>query len=437
MPGIMRRELVSGVLEQPAMNFVGRSLVRLGNALYPMFVGLAIAGCATEAIGSEDLGPDAAIAPDVAAPAPDAPKVPVSGDLDPSFGQGGMLPLDVGTGYAAALTVQGDKLIACVTIRAGANTVARMIRVDADGAIDTTFGTEGQATLGIAGIDVACKDLVATTTRLALNYRGYYGTSIMFRDADGSFLGTDHSTPGAHKLTPLADDYVAATGQQMGNTQLSLVVRMATNHVTYPVSGLEGTLTRAWVDGDDENATSTGVGTLGAVPAWQVATGAKGVPLTPLGDGARASAGGPAVDLMHDAIRLSDGSVFAIGSVDTGAEVMVARFVKGATSEAFVEHHPIGASASGRAVTLDGNARPIVVGDGVVNGTPSFAWQRYLATSSTLDAAYGAGGVMTAAPPSGHGELVDVERFGGKLYALGHYDLETAAPKIVLVRILE
>ncbi len=66
-----------------------------------------------------------------------------------------------------------------------------------------------------------------------------------------------------------------------------------------------------------------------------------------------------------------------------------------------------------------------------------FAWQRYEASSATLDAGYQTAGVAIAAAPSGQGELVDVVRLNGALYALGHYDVETASPKVALVKIAE
>ena len=69
------------------------------------------------------------------------------GTLDPSFGTGGKVTTAVGTGsdVVAALTVQPDgKLVAVGTVEAGGTTDIGVVRYDANGALDSSFGTGGK-----------------------------------------------------------------------------------------------------------------------------------------------------------------------------------------------------------------------------------------------------------------------------------------------------
>src|SRR5439155_1004806 len=78
------------------------------------------------------------------------------GDLDPSFGTGGQVITPISSGYDAAnaLVVQPDgKLVAAGHAYNAGNIVFALVRYNADGSLDTTFGTGGKVTTSIGGVD--------------------------------------------------------------------------------------------------------------------------------------------------------------------------------------------------------------------------------------------------------------------------------------------
>ena len=75
-----------------------------------------------------------------------------NGQLDPSFGSGGIVMADTGTGLheATAGTVLPDgKVVAAGFSGAGANQRFEVARLDANGSLDTTFGSGGSVTTDI------------------------------------------------------------------------------------------------------------------------------------------------------------------------------------------------------------------------------------------------------------------------------------------------
>jgi hypothetical protein len=145
--------------------------------------------------------------------------------------------------------------------------------------------------------------------------------------------------------------------------------------------------------------------------------------------------GTSAADLIHGAPWLQDGSILAFGGVDNDREVLAVQFPLSGT--ATVEHHASSGVAQAHAGAIDAAGGTILVGSAGPVGKPQFAWQRYTPNSVTLDAAYQQAGIATLAAPSGSAELVDVTEANGSLYALGTFDTETAAPRMVLLKITE
>ena len=87
-----------------------------------------------------------------------APIVPLHiGDLDVSFGTGGLVDLDIGPGdegvNAAVLAPGGEIVAAGSAAFATPNVNAQLlvVRLLADGAVDTTFGTRGIVTTNLPG----------------------------------------------------------------------------------------------------------------------------------------------------------------------------------------------------------------------------------------------------------------------------------------------
>jgi uncharacterized delta-60 repeat protein len=85
------------------------------------------------------------------------------GALDTSFGSGGTVTTSIGSGYdvASALALQPDgKLVVAGNTYNGSNTDFALARYDASGALDTSFGTGGKVTTPIGSADDKAKALV-------------------------------------------------------------------------------------------------------------------------------------------------------------------------------------------------------------------------------------------------------------------------------------
>src|SRR5947209_17734305 len=77
------------------------------------------------------------------------------GGLDPSFGTGGKVTTPIGSSddEALALVLQPDgKLVAAGYASSASNTAFALVRYNADGSLDTSFGTGGQVTTPIESI---------------------------------------------------------------------------------------------------------------------------------------------------------------------------------------------------------------------------------------------------------------------------------------------
>jgi uncharacterized delta-60 repeat protein len=79
-----------------------------------------------------------------------------NGTLDASFGQGGKSLLDFGhdeTGYGAALQPDGKILVAGDIAGSGGASDVLVTRINADGTLDSLFGQAGKAQLNVGGAD--------------------------------------------------------------------------------------------------------------------------------------------------------------------------------------------------------------------------------------------------------------------------------------------
>jgi uncharacterized delta-60 repeat protein len=77
------------------------------------------------------------------------------GSLDPDFGTGGMLTTDLGStfdyGQAVALQPDGKIIVAGATVVAGFGLSWALVRYNADGSLDGSFGSEGKAVSSVIG----------------------------------------------------------------------------------------------------------------------------------------------------------------------------------------------------------------------------------------------------------------------------------------------
>jgi uncharacterized delta-60 repeat protein len=72
-----------------------------------------------------------------------------AGDLDPSFGTGGLVTTSVGGAPVVSLALQTDgKILAGGEIGSGASGSMGVARYNTDGSLDTSFGTNGLASGG-------------------------------------------------------------------------------------------------------------------------------------------------------------------------------------------------------------------------------------------------------------------------------------------------
>src|SRR5207249_4338042 len=79
-----------------------------------------------------------------------------TGDLDPAFGTGGQVVTPIFNGYdvASALVLQPDgKLVAAGYAYSASNTAVALVRYNANGSLDTSFGTGGKVTTAIGSVD--------------------------------------------------------------------------------------------------------------------------------------------------------------------------------------------------------------------------------------------------------------------------------------------
>jgi hypothetical protein len=395
------------------------------------------AGCATDPT-DDMMSPDP-----TEEPTPDMPDrpVPAAGALDATFGNKGIKQLGLGSGYASSLVAQNDKLLVCATIiDAGANWVIRIARLDAHGDLDPTFATDGILEIPQTNYNVTCRSLAVRDDGsfvVAGRVIGQTGDAVNVWSMDGKTRTKQIGFSGQiSKASAGSADSLFSFGTRSGNALAVTSVSDSAQVTSIAPPAVEGSITRTF---ERPGIGRIAVGSFGQSGNyyWGILQQSPddAAKLTP-GDELVQSAGGTA-NLMTDAIELPDGSLFAVGAVGTGEAVMVARFELGASTSATHHEHARGAGAMAYGVALDGEGRPVVVGSANVSGRQVFGWQRYEATSTTLDTSYQKDGLAALAPPSGQGELTAVARLGGKLYLLGQYDVETAEPKLALVRIHE
>ncbi|MDQ3799015.1 MAG: hypothetical protein M3384_06160, partial [Acidobacteriota bacterium] len=116
-----------------------------------------------------------------------APSAP--GDLDTTFGAGGKVTTPVGSGaseaFAAALQADGKLVSAGYSLNAAANRDFALVRYNADGSLDTSFGAGGKVTTDIGG---SHNEILA----------------LAIQPADGKIIAAGYSSNGAN------DDFTLA-----------------------------------------------------------------------------------------------------------------------------------------------------------------------------------------------------------------------------------
>jgi hypothetical protein len=375
-------------------------------------------------------------------PTPDPTPTPLaSGELDPTFGTGGVKSLtDIGDGYyAAAIATQGQQLIACVSKLVGNSMEGQLIRLDTDGTVDKAFASDGVLSLNINGIThSACSGIAVLDDKIAFTVTNLDNSvrTLGWVSSDGKTTypnSVDVYTAPTRGLGTKAAK-VAAGGSSLGKPGIGFL-EPGWSAYAYTAVAVTGTTTRALLS--DDNAYIVGsFDTDNTGKRWWSVYGNSNGTMVKVGGSVSAGLAGTP-DLLLDATLLPDGSIFAVGGVDTGKEVMAARFT---SDSVYPERHPHGGVSLARAIVLDSAGRPVVVGNASAGSDSVFGWQRYDVSGGAdiaLDLTYRDGGLASVAPPSGQGELVGAARLGDRIYALGQYDVQSATPKLALVKIAD
>ena len=182
-----------------------------------------------------------------------------NGSLDTTFGTNGTVTTVVGSGgdFAKSLVLQTDgKLIAVGTARTGTNGDFAAVRYNADGSLDSTFGTNGKAIISIdngnddandAAIQSDGKIVLAGTTLktneanfalVRLNANGSLDTS--FGDA-GKSVATRFGYTAAEALTIQPGGKIIVAGSKFTGSQSDIaVVRYTSTGFPDPTFGSGG-----------------------------------------------------------------------------------------------------------------------------------------------------------------------------------------------------
>ena len=271
------------------------------------------------------------------------------GSLDASFGTGGKVTTPIGTASGGtALVLQPDgKLVAAGYTTTGTTTAFALVRYNTNGTLDTSFGAGGKVTTSIGSIDDEVYALVLQPDG-KLVAAGYSdkGSNIAFAlaryNANGS-LDTSFGTAGkvttaigssddeAYALVLQPDGKVVAAGYTYGTSSIAIALaRYSTNGSLDTTFGTGGKVTTAIGSVDDEvfalvlqpdgklvaaGLTDTGVSTAVALVRY----GVNGSLDTSFGTGGKVTTSIGGIDDEAFALALqSDGKIVAAGYANDG-----------------------------------------------------------------------------------------------------------------------
>jgi uncharacterized delta-60 repeat protein len=303
-----------------------------------------------------------------------------SGALDPTFGSGGEALLSLGTSITAPLTmsIQPDgKILAIAVVVNGASPgVVNLIRLNASGSLDSTFGSGGRVVVNFP----APPQFSASPNQVLVQ-------------PDGKILLAGAATPPHHNTSPaqtVLARYLAngALDTTFGSGGFASAVAVGTPQAVALLSdGGEVVVSEAVVNGHATVAQFSSSGTLLPTP-----TGASVVASKQGGAGVVTVAFQPNGDFVI-------GVPVALSKVTTN--IQVTRYTpQGAVDPTFSSSlFSFGAALTKsipQNITVDAQGR-VVIGGGYapnLNGNSMFAVAR-LTPSGSLDASFGSGGVLT------------------------------------------
>ena len=303
------------------------------------------------------------------------------GSLDASFGNLGMVTTPIGTSqdYARSVAVQSDgKIVVAGDSNNGTNSDFALVRYNANGTLDTSFGSGGKVTTSFSGTSGEAGQSVAVQSDGKIVVAGYsdngtvnYDFALVRYNADGT-LDTTFGT-GGKVVTPIGsgDDY----GQSVAVRSDGIVV------AGYAENGSgDGDFALARYRSDGSLDTTFGIG---------------GKVITPIG---LYGDSGQSVAVQ------SDGKIVVAGSSSNGGmddyDFALARYLSDGSLDTTFGNGgkvttDIGSSSddSGQSVALQSDGKIVVAGSSYNGANYDFALVRYQA-NGTLDTSFGNGGKM-------------------------------------------
>ena len=382
------------------------------------------------------------------------------GDLDPTFGTGGMVITSFGTSSVAnAVAVQTDGKIVAAGRTGGLSGVHfAVIRYNEDGSLDGTFGTGGEVTTSFGGTndEALAVALQANGKIIAVGYTnaGAYRFALARYNGDGSLDGSfgtagqvTTSFGGFDLAGPVAlqdDGKIVAAGVASGRFALA---RYETDGSLDPTFGTAGQVTTSFggtydeassvaLQGDGKivaaGSTENGVGSAQFALArydsdgsldgtfgtsGKVTTSFAGKDyanaVTVQGDGKIVAAGiaGPS---SCPSLPCGSGNLFALARYNTDGRLDPTFGTAGQVTTSFG-----GTDDQALSIALQGDGKIVAAGFTWNGSTTRFALARYDADGS-VDATFGTGGEVTTTFGGTNDEVLAVALQGdGKIVAAG------------------
>lgn len=332
------------------------------------------------------------------------------GDLDPSFGSGGKVSTAIGPGDngTAGIALQGNgKVVVAGTADSGTDLDFAVVRYNADGTLDPSFGGGGK---------------------------------VMITVGPGDDVGRDVAIQSDGKVV------VAGTTDQGDDSDFALV-RLDANGVLDPSFGAGGKVITGVGPGDDDAASLVIQGDGKVVMAGTFDDGtdlafavvrhnANGTLDSSFGAGGKVVTGvGPGDDVGKGVTIQGDGKVVVAGTTDTGddTDFAVVRYnANGALDSSFGSGGKVVTGVgtgddAGKVVAIQADGKVVVAGTTDKGDHTDFAVVRYNA-NGTLDPAFGAGGKLSTGvgPGDDAGKGIHLQS-DGKVVVAGTTDAGTDA----------
>jgi uncharacterized delta-60 repeat protein len=324
------------------------------------------------------------------------------GDLDTSFGTGGKVTTPIGSGNDEAWSVvlQSDgKIIAAGYSHNGANNDFAVARYNADGSLDTSFGTGGKVTTPIGSEnDTAYSVVLQSDGKIVAVGNSHNGTNFDFAvaryNADGS-LDTSFGT-GGKVTTPIGS--ISETAYSVAVQSDGKIIAAGS---AYIISGTDFAVVRYNADGSLDTSFDT-----------------DGIVTTQIGSG---------TDEAKSVVLQSDGKIILAGySVGTNRDFAVARYnADGSLDTSFDTDGKVttlirSANDEAYSVVLQSDGKIIAAGYSHNGANSDFAAAKYNADGS-LDTSFDTDGKVTT--PIGSGDDLAysvVLKSDGKIIAVGY-----------------